>query len=357
MGTGRDSSTIVRSRWGVLGAMALALALLGAACSSGGDSSSSDTSAGGSSGPARASVTVAVGALDPVFTQAYVTQEAGFFDDENLDVNLNVAGSNVVNLLVSGQADLALLGTSSAFVPVREGKQTSIIYGNLGGGTSGFMVGTGDITEPSGCSRVGTLNVGSAVYAWATLYESAYDADYEIVPFQDYPTIIAATQSGNVDCAVAAYGSLAQGINDGTFKLIVDPRNEASLPSSVPTDIIEGALWGMSDNLNSRSDVMVRFLRAYNKGLELINSSSETELAELMTQNSEWATFGGQKLAELIEFQKYAFAPNDGYISPDGWTANIEFFKNGGLEFIDPANPTWGYDERVDMSFYDQAIG
>ena len=80
-------------------------------------------------------------------------------------------------------------------------------------------------------------------------------------------------------------------------------------------------------------------------------------MTALRIVDAEWATFGAERLAELIEFQKYAFAPNGGYISADGWQENLEFFKIGGLDFIDTANPMWGYDQRVDMTFFDQAIG
>jgi ABC-type nitrate/sulfonate/bicarbonate transport system substrate-binding protein len=263
-----------------------------------------------------------------------------------------------VTAVVSGDADLGLIGAGAPLTPVRDGKETTIVYNNVGNGIV-RLAGTEGIVTPNDCTRVGSFAEGSALFAWAMLLKQDFDADYDIVPFTDNASMAAAAVAGSIDCLVGVATSLQAGLDNGDFHIIVDPRDRSTLPPDtvVPEDLSEGVIWGMKDNLAEKRDTMVRFVRAYHKALEQSRTGDPLELAMMLRENNEgFATLGDDAaIASLIEQVQYSFAPNEGAFDERTWNDVLNFFIIGGLDFIDPADEKWSLEQRVDTSLLAEA--
>lgn len=328
-----------------------------AACSSSGSTVSSSSSASRTS---EATLTVVLPAIDPSLAQVYVASEEGYFAAENLNVKIVQAGSNVLSEIVSGQADLAEFGTSNALLPIPNGEQTSIIYANTDGSASSFMVGTKTVTSIPQCKRTGTLSVGSGTYANAAEIKIAAHATYDIVPMEDFPTIAASLVSGGLDCAVGTLGNFAPQIDSGQVHLLVDPRKPATYPAGAdPSLIPTGAVFGMKAKLQSERNAIVRFLTAYQKALTYLNTHSAAQIASVLRMSKDFAPESQATLTQEVQanLQLKIYAPYDGELPSAVWPQTLTYFKNGGVNSIDPGSSAYSYSSCVDMSYYDAATG
>ena len=61
------------------------------------------------------------------FAPVYLLELLGYAKEEGLDYSVKTVFANSLNLVVAGEGDLSVLGLSSALVPAREGKETSIV--------------------------------------------------------------------------------------------------------------------------------------------------------------------------------------------------------------------------------------
>jgi ABC-type nitrate/sulfonate/bicarbonate transport system substrate-binding protein len=338
----------MKRRFFGLAALMLSVALT--ACGGGGGATSSPTP------QTRESLSLVTGAIDPAFTQFWTAVVNGYFDKEGLDLSYKVVGSNVVTTIVAGQADIAMIGAASAFIPVNQGIETTVLYSHSGGGSSGFAFGVPKIQSINDCTRVAAFSLGSAGYAWAIFEKALYKGKWDIVGM-DVPTAIAAISSGNVDCAIGNYGTFGQLLQQGKLKLLVDPRNKASLPKSFPLDTSEGAIFGLKTTVQKRHGAIQRFLRAMSRALSDIKKETSAQLASTIRKSPDFQPFNETALASTIDVLKPFFSPLDGYVPKSGWGQTMTFYKEGGLTYIDPADPKWSYERRVDMSDYEKAIG
>lgn len=304
------------------------------------------------------SLRVALSSADPLYAQVWATENAGLFDDENLDVSIALVGSGMSASVVSGDADLALQGLTGALTVAEQGQDTKVLYGNVGGGSAGWMVAREGIDEVEDCGEVASLSPGSSVYAWAEVYKEAFGASWENIALNDPAAGVAGVAAGQYDCAVTAYSVLSSALEDGKVHVIVDPRDAESWPEELQegSTIIEGSIWGIEENIQEKREAIVRFFRAYQKGLELIRDSSSQELSDLLRESTDWESFSAETLPELLDFNSYSWAPDDGMISEDAWPTQIAFSKAAGID-VDEAEPQWSYESRVDMSYLEEAQG
>lgn len=324
-------------------AVAAAGAVVLAACSSsGGGSSSSGT--GGGSAP-KPTITVALGAIDPVFTQVYVAKYNGFFDKEGVNVDIKQVGANALTTVVAGQADLGW-SAAAAFVPPKSGKQTSIIYGGSIEGISGFMAGGKKITDPSQCKKVGALGPGTAVYRWAQIFAQAYGVTYDIVPLQDYPTILAAVLSGRVDCAVATNTIFAPKLADKSLNTLIDLRDKDALHAGIPKDVLDSMVWGMTDTMKAKSDAIVKFLKGLQDAANYMKSASPDDITALLQKSDDFKAVNKDTLLAGVTFDLPFLAPNNGQVDESAWPDQINFWSS-----------TDTYGQRVDMSYLQKANG
>jgi ABC-type nitrate/sulfonate/bicarbonate transport system substrate-binding protein len=252
--------------------------------------------------------------------------------------------------------DLGVIGPGAALIPVKDGKDTSIIYNHVGNGLVA-LAGNKNITNAGQCKRVATLNPGSSMYGWAVAFKSGFSANYDVVPLGDIPSILAALTSGSTDCATLTVPQMSKPAADGTVKVLADPRNGSTMPKSdaIPVGLHEGAIWGLKSKLAGKEEALVRFTRAMDKALRFIKDNDDLTLAGLLRKENDIALTGDEKfLAGVIAENRYSFGPHGGLIDEKDWQACLTFLKASGLTFIDANDPKWGFDARVDMSFLEK---
>jgi ABC-type nitrate/sulfonate/bicarbonate transport system substrate-binding protein len=313
----------------------------------------------GASGGAAANqqFTVVIGSASADHAVEYVAKLQGYFEKLGLDVNIKPVGaSNVITSLVAGQADVGVVAsTGSALAPVSSGKQTTVIYNNYGGGVTGYIFGKPGVNSVSDCHKVGSLGLGSAPYAWATVDKVIFKNNWSVTPFGDQSTLTTALTGGSYDCAVATYGVFSALVNQGKVHVLFDPRVKSSIPKTFPPTLVEAAIYGLKNDLQAKRQQVVEFLRGYAQGLGYVDAHSSTQVATLMKTDSDFSTTPLADLADGISGVKPFFSPHGGYVTPKEWRNTLNFYGGGGLSFINN-NPEWGFDQRVDMSYLNAAI-
>ncbi len=335
-------------RWSIL--VAAISALLLASCGGGASSTAQATP------QARQSLKLVTGAVATSHAIAWIALEGGYFARNGLDVSLQSVGANVVTSLVSGQADIGLSAWGVPMTPARDGNETSLIYADVDALAGAFAVGLPKVQSIKDCTRMSAFPPGFSPYAYAVIEKRLYGAHYDIVPM-DVPTQQAALASGTVDCGINGLGTFVGLLDAGKVHLLVDPRDKSSLPKDFPTTGTSGGLWGMKSNLQSKRDAIVRLLRALDQAWVAMQKMSPEEAAALLRKSADWQPIAAAQLAKQYELDRPFFQPANGYLSSTAWQPSRQLLIDGGFTFMNTTDQKWSYERRVDMSYYETAIG
>lgn len=309
-------------------------------------------------------LTIAVPITDSVFALPYIAEVNGYFKDAGVKVNfVNAAGANVLNLVAAGQADVTFFGTALSFSMVAQGKPTSVIYNFSGGGLGGMVMANKpykDLTELGG-KRIGTVGVNGSSYGYAQSY-SQYSqkngaAKFEIVPFNDPTTLVNSLKSGQIDAGVGPEGWFAAAAKDGGLHIVVDTKNPNQRAKFVGGYFAENSMFGMTDSLKAKRSAVVRYLRGIDKARSWIGSHSPEEIAALLVQKA--GPFKSVALDAQVTSAKYTYhfwTPVRGRISKEMWNASLPRFALWNLQGVDVSRPEFAYEQRVDMSYLDEAV-
>ncbi len=304
----------------------------------------------------KVSLTVAA-LVDAGYAQLFIAKNQGYFDAENLDVKITVgAGSNILPQVVSRQADIGFLSMSSALLAAKQGQDTAVIYSMVNASLAAYVWGKAGIKSINECARMGSGPAGSGQYSAAAYYKKTYSAKYDIVPINDIASTLAQLTSGAIDCANGPYQSYQALADKGTISLIVDPRKapEAARLLELPS----GSAFGLTENLRSKKDAIVRFVRAYHKALTNLRNDTPEQIAAILKKGPDWAPVQADLLAQSVVVNRSTkvYAPNDGFIPESIWQPALQFFKDAG-NAVEPSDPVLAYDKRTDFSYYKTATG
>lgn len=285
----------------------------------------------------------------------YLAETLGYAKQEGLDLTVKTVFANSLNLVVAGEGDLSIIGLSSALVPVRDGKETSIVYAMASGLATGFMAASPKVKSIADCTRVSTSRAGSAVFSSAMAYRNFGGGKFTILELGDANQIVPSVLSGGSDCAVSALAVLQPGLEQG-LKLLVDPRD----PKTVPPNTIQGTygsgLWGMKDNLQKKRPAMEKLMRALKRVEQYIKTNSNEAVAAEVIKHPDFKTYKPDAIAKQVEAEKTFWYPDSGYVRQSNWANALTYYKYG-LPFIDHANKLYSYEARVDMSYWIAAFG
>ncbi len=285
----------------------------------------------------------------------YLAETLGFAKQEGLDYSVKTVFANSLNLVVAGEGDFSVIGISSALVPVREGKETSIVYAISSGLATGFMVAAQKVKTVADCTRVSTSRAGSAVFSSAMAYKTTGGGKFTILELGDANQIVPSVLSGGSDCAVSALAVLQPGLEQG-LHLLIDPRN----PSTVPANTVQGTygsgLWGMKDNLQKKRVAVEKLMRALKRVEEYIKKTPVDQVAAEIVKHPDFKTYKPADIAKQVEAEKLFWFPDSGFVRQSNWNGALTYYKYG-LPFIDHGNKLYSYESRVDMSYWTAAFG
>ena len=289
------------------------------------------------------------------FSPIYLLELLGYAKEEGLDYSVKTVFANTLNLVVAGDGDLAVIGLSSALVPAREGKETSIVYSLATGLATGFLAGTEKVKSLKDCTRVSTSMAGSAVYSATIAYKTMTNSSYTVLQLGDPAQVVPSVLSGGSDCAVSALGILQPGLDNG-MHLIVDPRVPSTIPTGTIQDTIGTGFWGMKDNLQKKRTAVEKLMRAMKRVHQYIRTTPTSDVAALLVKHNEYKAFKPDVALRQLEQEKLFWFPNDGYFPASFWTPTLKYYQYG-MQFIEPGNKIYSWDSRVDMSYWIVANG
>ena len=285
----------------------------------------------------------------------YLAETLGYAKQEGLDFTVKTVFANSLNLVVAGDGDLSVIGVSSALVPVREGKETSIVYAISSGLGTGFMAASPSVKTIADCTRVSTSRAGSAVFSSAMAYKTNGGGTFNILELGDANQIVASVLSGGSDCAVSALAVLQPGLEKG-LHLLVDPRNPATVPANTIQNTVSSGLWGMRDNLRQKRPAVEKLMKALKRVEQFIKTATPEQVAAELVKHPDFKTFTADAIAKQVVAEKLFWFPDGGYVRNSAWPGTLAYYKYG-LPFIDATNKLYMWEERVDMSYWIAANG
>lgn len=303
-------------------------------------------------------LTVAVISLTVGNKLVYIAKAEGYFDQLQLPVTiLDNTGPNLLNLVVSGQADVGYGGLPTAFLPVPEGKPTSILFTYQGNGAGGFVVGAKNIKSLDQVKRMGAGVPGTSTFGYCAWYKASLKAAFDCVPMESAARR-AAVLSGQIDAALDVYAQLIDPIAKGDLNILIDTRDAAVRKKYIGDDFGETAIFALNDVIKQKSDSFVRFMRGIGMALKFADTKSDEEIAASLKKLKTFETFTPAQLAAQEKGYRQFNHPNQGYITEANWNFALTQYAGWGLgAAFDAKSPTYSYSQRVDMSFYDRGIG
>jgi NitT/TauT family transport system substrate-binding protein len=253
--------------------LAIAAALLVAACGGSGDTESGDDE----SASEGETTTLTVGVI-PIADVAplYVGIDQGFFADEGLEIDPQLAsgGAVIVPSVVSGDFQIGFSNTTSLLIAASEGLPLQIVaQGVLGGAEAKEGVAWDGVLVPKDSSIKELSDLEGKTVAVNTLnnvgpltINTALDkagVDYESVKYTEveFPDMVGALGQGRVDAAWVVEPFLSQGVAEGDVPLLY-PYEETAKNLTVAT------WFTTSDYADENPDVVDAFVRAINKSNE-----------------------------------------------------------------------------------------
>lgn len=305
----------------------------------------------------RPALTVGVFAANAAFAHVYLAESEGYFKKEGVDVTLQSnTGSNTLNVVVSGQADLGMIGIGAPLLAAKSGKPTSIIFAHIGNANGGTVVARSGVTSLMGIANVGATGLGSSAYGFCNHYKQAGHAKWNIVVLQDIATLLAALASGRIDGACNNVANFRPQIDAKTVSVLIDTRDPAARKKYLGNDYPEAAVFGITANLQGKRAAVVAFMRAIGSAEKFLRSQSTLAVAQSMHKLQAFASIPVEAVESQVRDSLPYFSPNGGYINAAVWKFALSQYNTWGLA-VDPNDGVFSYAERIDMSYYDTGIG
>jgi NitT/TauT family transport system substrate-binding protein len=285
-----------------LGSILVASLFVLSACSSGTGSTpsaSAPAASGAPQGSAAATAkperaTIKVGLAQPIFsyTPLYVAKEKGYWEDENLDVELTIFNSSTENqqALLGGAIDIGAGGYTEPMTIAAQGKDT-VVFGFIQGALPYRLMTKPEITDVNqlegktlAVSKIGAL---SDQITRIAINEKGFDPDK--ATYQQAggsPSRLAALESGAVDGALLDSPSYQLAEKAGMKVLL---NVSAELPG-FPYEV----LYANKEAIDANDGVFLRFMRGFIKGAQYATDpANESEVLDIV------AAATGQKAEDL----------------------------------------------------------
>lgn len=252
----------------------------------------------GPSGDARAQgrkFTVVIGSTSFAFFPIYVAHGSGFFRDEGLDVEIvNVpANATPVAAILSGNADIAGLGTQAAFAAITKNQPIRIVMPAMNEYTSTIFAHK-DVLKQKGVSRASPLKdrveamkglklASTAIGAGPHLmykylfqkYGGGVDVDKvaQVVPIGNSGETLAGMQRGLVQVSAFSPPVAEKAVADGYAEILID-----FIGGDVPE--IKGSVYIVMAVTEERLKTDAPRVRAFVRAMDRANRLAKADLAK-----------------------------------------------------------------------------
>jgi ABC-type nitrate/sulfonate/bicarbonate transport system substrate-binding protein len=354
---GRQKSNTQKSRRPLrrVGVASFAVAaVVVAGCSSSG---SSGAPSGTNDGQQTQSLSIGVGAVGAFAAPIYLAEINGYWKDAGLNVSISNAGANLITLVAGGRIDLGYAGITSAFVPVSQGKDTTVVFGGDMAASTSVLAGIAGITSPDQCKRVTTASTGTSAATWASVYkqdlhESGWDIDNVTDPTAELATVL----TGQSQCIVGTYLSMAQGFTTGKLHFLINPSDPSTIPSAVQAlqQAPGASLFGLTDTLSKKQAALEPLEAGLIKAMQYMKSTPPATQAAALRTNGDWKSQDTATIVDTLNAEIPFLNPGNGLIPESSWAPALQFAKFV-VPAVDPTAQEWSYAARVDMSSWNAA--
>ena len=282
------------------------------------------------------------------FLPFFVAQKKGFYEAEDLRVELILMGTPAVSLqaLIAGQIQISNINPDGIIIADEKGANLKAIAGVVNGVAYTLVGGKAykKLEDIKGTRlAVGSLKGGPTTFLLEYLRAKGfiYPRDYGLALISGgTPARLAALESGAVSAAVLGVPQSDMALDRGFNRL--GDVNE-TLPTFQFTTVNVNPAWAEKNR-----SAVVKFLKAHIRSLAWIHGHLD-EAAELMTREMGISSSYSRK--GLDYFLRKGLFPRDGAITLEGMRVNIEVQARDGL--ISPPLP--GPEKHIDLSYLRQA--
>jgi hypothetical protein len=331
------------------------------------------------------SLTIAISAPNTNFAPVFVAKAAGLFSKYGLDVNImENTGASTLNLIVSGQADLTLFTPPNEILLALQGQPTTLIMNGLRDSGSA-LISNSSITSlsqikglGSSCS-IATTAPGTQGYGYATQYTkipSLGMSQCQVSGASSNAIAFARLTSNQSQLAVLPLSYAITVVNPVGAHILISPNVPSYRKTYDLPNFMSSGYWGLSSNINSKPDVMVRFIKAIIDANKLLVPANLTKLATYLQGFSSFNTLSIPTLRTSLQFiisymgpgSSYAskadmklypnrLSTNPGYVPKSIWDESLKQWAKWGVANFDPTAPASQYGQRVNMLYLSKALG
>ena len=267
------------------------------------------------------------------YAPQYVAMENGYFADEGLEIELSVGqgADKSMTALLSGSADIALLGTEAGIYIINEGKKNAVkTFAQLTQRAGNFLVSRKDEkefkwTDLKGKSVIGGRKGGMPELVFEYILDKnglEKNKDVEIINNISFESTAGAFTADTGDYTVEFEPTASTLENNGIGHVVASLGEESGyIPYTV--------YMAKTEYINSNPEVIQHFANAVKRGQKWTEEHSSKEIAELIQPY--FAENNVETITEIVERYK---KQNTWKINPicdkEGFELFQDIMENGG---------------------------
>ena len=271
---------------------------------------------GGTSSPnpassaAPADVKIMVGGLNKqIYLPNMLTQQLGYFKEQNLNVTLvdEGSGQGSEDEVIAGNVDAGSGSYNHTIELQAAGKNMETIC------QFGIAPGEAEMVDAKKASSItsvsdlkgknlGVTDIGSGTHTLTLALLGKANVDSTSAHFVAVgagDTFIAAIKQGRIDAGMTTEPTISRLVQSGDGKVLVDLRTPASTRAALGGDYPFIGIFAKNDWVNSNKDVAQRLVNAYVKTLKFIHAHTATEIADKMPADY----YAGDKASYVADLQ------------------------------------------------------
>ncbi|MDQ2807125.1 MAG: ABC transporter substrate-binding protein [Chloroflexota bacterium] len=301
-------------------ALAGSLILILSACDTGTGSSTTPVAA------AKDKLKILVGGMSKqIYLPNELTKQLGFFDEQNLDVQLidEASGQSAEEEVLSGGVDAGSGSYNHTLEIQAKGKGLTEVVQLLISPGEAEMVSSKQadtvksITDLKG-KNLGVTELGSGTQTLTQymLTQKGISSDQvHFVPVGAGDTFIAGMKQGTIDAGMTTEPTISRLLQSGDAKVLIDLRTPDATRAALGADYPFICVFMKTEYVSAHKDIVQRMVNAYVKTLKWIHSHTPEEVAAKMPPDY---YAGNQALYTTALTSQYAMYSPDGKMPESG---------------------------------------